>query len=199
MTSPPLAPGSHEPPAHDPSPAWEPRGHVVRWASAPLALTVGLLVTSILFGLLAPRVSVDGSAWGLFPGTTDRVFVQITVTNHAYAPAQLAGVTESPPGLELVSTSVTPGDPPPVTTDLAIDDPTAPLALGHGESATVTVVWEVTDCRHLPADDRDLPVRLRTPLGLARTVGATFPDASGATGAWAVEVAGYVCAPEGRS
>ena len=136
---------------------------------------------------------------GTVPGTTDRVFVQVTITNDAYAPAELIGVTESPPGLDFVAASVTAGDPPPVTTDLAGGEPTAPVTLGHGETAMVTVVWQVTDCRRLPVDDRDLVVWLRTPLGLTRTVDATIPDDLGAPASWAAEVAEHACAAGGGS
>jgi hypothetical protein len=128
----------------------------------------------------------------------------VRMTNDAWASTELAGGGESAPGLRLVATTVATGDDAvfPDAADLAAglerDDPIAPdgpVSFGHGETATLTLVWQVTDCAVVPAHAGPIPVRLRTPLGLSRSVDG--PDDLGIDTPWTVAVARDVCGQPG--
>jgi hypothetical protein len=198
-------------PASDASaePAWQPRGHIVSWASAALAATLALLLTAVAFGLITPRMSRDSWAWGVPASGSDLVRMQIRVTNDAWASTELVGGGESVPGLRLVATTVAPGGAAalPEAADLAAhlerDEAIVPdgsVSLGPGNQATLTVVWQVTDCASVPADPGPVPDRLRTPLGLTRTVDGPSGlgvDELGADVPWTVELARDVCGQTG--
>lgn len=196
MTSPSITPDGDGPAVPDGTPTWEPRGHIVRWAAVALVLTIALLVVSIDIGLLAPRVNRFVSATGTVAGTADHAFVQLTVTNEARGAIRVFGPTEAPPGLELVGTSVTRGDSATPALPTVAQAP-SDRSLGRGETATVTAVWRVTDCDLLPRDDPGIPVEVRTPLGLRRTVEVSVEHGFEPAPAWGREVAKFICG-EGR-
>ncbi len=157
---------------------WLPRPHLVRWAALLLVAVVVLLSMSALFGLVTPRVAtreqVDS---GLLRGSDDLVYAQMVVTNSAYADAELVGAGESVPGLRLTVVSMARGEPGeddlvPAAPSQSDDHP-ASVTLGHGDHATVSLLWQVTDCDEVSVRPPEIPVRLRTPLGLTRTVRAT--------------------------
>jgi hypothetical protein len=185
-------------------PDWPPRCHIVAWASAALVATAGLLLVSVALGLFAPRASTDSWAWAALRPESDLVHMAVRMTNDAWASTELAGGGESAPGLRLVATTVATGDDAvsPDAADLAAglerDDPIAPdgpVSFGHGETATLTLVWQVTDCAVVPAHAGPIPVRLRTPLGLSRSVDG--PDDLGIDTPWTVAVARDVCGQPG--
>lgn len=179
--------------ALDDTPAWEPRGHVVRWVALVLALTILLLVVSIDFGLLAPRVSAFASTTGSVAGTDDHAFVQMTVINEARGAITVFGPSEAPPGLELVATSVTRDDITITPAPPTIAHAPSERSLRQGETATVTAVWRVTDCDLLPRDDPGIPVEVRTPLGLRRAVDVTVDSGLEPSPAWGRRIARSIC------
>lgn len=192
MTSPTTS-GHVAPPAPDGTPAWEPRGHVVRWAAVTLVVTIAVLVVSIDVGLLAPRVSGFTSTTGTVAGTDDQVFVQITVINEARGAITVFGPSEAPPGLDLVATSVTRGNIT-ITPDLpTVADAANDRSLGRGGTATVTTVWRVTDCDLLPRDDPGISVEVRTPIGLRRAVEVKVDSGFEPSLAWGRQIARSIC------
>jgi hypothetical protein len=151
-------------------PDWQPRGHIVAWASAALVATAGLLLVSVALGLFAPRVSTDSWAWGALRPESDLVHMQVRMTNDAWASTELAGGGESVPGLRLVASTVASGDDAvfPDAADVAAglerDDPIVPdgpVSFGHGETATLTLVWQVTDCAVVPSHAGPIPSACR--------------------------------------
>ncbi len=175
------------------------------WASAILSVTLVVLVVAVMFGLITPRVGTTSWSWGTAPGGPALVDVQMRLDNDAWADAQLLGGGESLPGMRLVATTTAPGDvavlpdAAEMATHLAQDDPIVPagaVGIGPGESATLTVVWQVTDCASVPADPPPIPLRLRTPLGLDRTLDG--PAELGADDVpWTLEVVRAVCGGTG--
>jgi hypothetical protein len=180
-----------------------------RAASAAPAATVALLLTAVALGPITPRLSRHSWAWGSLQPGSDLVHMQIRVTNDAWASTELVGGGESVPGLRLVATTVARGDAAalPEAADLAAhlerDEAIVPdrsVSLGPGDQATPAVVWQVTDCASVPADPGPVPVRLRTPLGLTRTVDGPSGlgvDELGADVSWTVELARDACGQTG--
>jgi hypothetical protein len=215
------------PTADDPQvdpPSWRPRGRPDRWAAGLLVATLAFLTVSFAFGLLAPRVDTWPAVNGAVPGADDLVYSRIEVTNTTpigsgpLPDARLVDGGRSVPGLRLVSVGIEPGDAadgPPSMGSAAVDEP-RPVTLEPGDTATVTLVWRVTDCARLPIDPPPIPLVFRTPIGLTRTVDARgasralgengLPEGQYVTddpddlsvfgGGWARWVSHWVCAPD---
>jgi hypothetical protein len=198
VTSPSITPDGVAPAASDGAPAWEPRGHVVRWAAVALALTIAVLVVSIDFGLLAPRVSAFASTTGPVAGTDDHAYVQITVTNEARGAITVFGPNEAPPGLDLVATSVTRGDTAITPALPTVAEAPSEQSLHQGQTATVTAVWRVTDCDLVPRDDSGIPVEVRTPLGLRRAVEVWVHSGLEPSPTWGRQIARAICGEDPR-
>lgn len=139
------------------TPAWEPRGHPVRWAIGIVALLVAVLSVSIWFGALSPQLDVRAAGWVVGSETAT---VTLEVRNEGHADVDLVSVGASLPGLELTGTELSPGRP--LGGDGVVLDP--------GETVTVTLGYRITDCEGVPQDPSGFPLVARTPLGLTRTV-----------------------------
>ena len=161
------------------SPVWEPHGHPVRRAAAAIVAIAALAVASIWFGALSPRVDVRASGWSTEVGDDGRAYVELEVHNDAHAAVRLRAAGESLPGLELVATERASGE------RLGHGDS---VELGPGETATVTLRYRLTDCDRVPDDPPAIPVTLRTPLGVDRTVdgpdGLSYETVDGVTRRW---------------
>jgi hypothetical protein len=177
----------------DPLP-WRPRGRPDRWATALLAATLAFLTLGYTFGLLAPRIDTATPVDGLVPGSDDLVYAHVVVSNTTLADGgflpdtQLVDAGRSLPGLQLVSLGIKPGDTTGEQTAVDASSTVEParVPLRRGDSATVTLVWRVTDCGLVPTDPPAIPLVFRTPLGLTRTVEAraasfALADTDGAT------------------
>lgn len=177
-------------------PQWEPRGHVVGWAAAVVVVAVAVLGVSYAFGLLTPRVG-SGGGFSAGPLSVDdrTVAARFAVTNRAYADTRLLSVGSAVPGLRVVGSTITPSAD-------AVSLPDGAVVLGHGDAASVEVVWQVIDCGRIPADPPPILLEMRTPVGLPRTIDfheATIwlddLHADGATDGWAQSLARGVCDP----
>lgn len=190
-------------PSATPEPVtWQPRGHLVGWAGAILAVAIVVLGTSAVFGLLTPRVSTDhGVTSGLAFDADDTVFATFEVSNEAYGTARLTGADASVPGMSVDTVSFEPLDGATGRADGSVD-------LRHRESAVVTIRWHVTDCGLVPEDAGPIGLEMRTPVGLTRTVDAGTvtrlldgspgtPQQDWPVAGWARSLASRVCGPEG--
>ena len=164
---------------NDDSPAWEPHGHPVRWALGVVTLIAALAVASIWFGALSPRVDVQATGWSNEPGPDGQAHVTLDVHNDAHAAVRLRSVGQSLPGLDLTATELDSGE------RLGGDDTTV---LDSGETVTVTLRYQVTDCERVPDDPPAIPLVLRTPSGLTRTVdgpdGLSYANVDGTVVSW---------------
>jgi hypothetical protein len=156
---------------------WEPRGHPVRWAVAVVSLIAAALVASIWFGALTPLVDVEVGSWTSEAVGDNGATLVLEVSNEAHAGVRLVSAGGPLPGLEPIATELGSGE--------RLGDGNS-IVLDPGETARVTLRYRVTDCAALPGDPPAIPLVLRTPLGLTRTVTADVVDdlVGGDTSRW---------------
>jgi hypothetical protein len=173
---------------HDGGPAWEPRGHPVRWAAGVVTLVAVTMLTSIWFGALTPRVDATPREWGVEVGSSPaEPYVVLDVTNDAHAPVRLVAAGESLPGLELTSAELTTGE--------RLSDRHT-VTLDPGDRVSVTLRYRVTSCADVRAVPPPIPLVLRTPVGLTRTVDgprSLAPEGSVSLVAWTHELVSRSC------
>ncbi|HEV7760105.1 MAG TPA: hypothetical protein VGO78_13985, partial [Acidimicrobiales bacterium] len=115
--------------------------------------------------------------WGAEPGSADQVYLTFDLTNEAHAAVRLRSAGTSLRGLELVAAG-------------------RPVTLGSGETASITLRYRVTDCGQVPAEPAPIPLVLRTPLGLTRTVDgpdSLTQDQYGAPVPWTRDLLSHSC------
>lgn len=143
---------------------WKPQGHPVRWA---VGICLGVAVASLVaiyFGLGAPRMKVRPAVWDGGRELGSPVSLQVELTNQAHSDLTVVSAGEPVPGLAFDGYELTgrqDGSP----------DGTSRLAGGGGQ-LWLTLNYRITDCATVRGEGPAVPVRVRTALGLERTITA---------------------------
>jgi len=124
----------------------------LRWSLAgaiALALLFGLVWQS---GLTVPRLSwTPNSGYGYGGSPRNRtVEYEVRISNRGWTSVEVVGLGRSGPGFELRS----------VRAQL-------PTTLRPGENMDATLLYQVTDCAAVPADEWPVPVTVRRTWGTA--------------------------------
>jgi hypothetical protein len=163
----------------------------LRWSlvsAVALAVLVGLVWQS---GLTVPRLSWPSNAgYGWETSTLDRTIkYEVRIANRGWTTVEVLGLGRSGPGFELRS----------VRAQL-------PTTLRPGEDMDAVLIYQVTDCAAVPADEWPVPVTVRRTWGTATghvqppsqpiQVGQrAYPGRDPFTVQWQRGVADMVCYP----
>jgi len=124
----------------------------LRWSLAgavAVAVLAGLVWQS---GLTVPRLSwTPNSGYGWSSSTLDRTIeFEIRISNRGWSTVEVLGLGRSGPGFELRSVRAP-----------------LPTTLRPGEDMDAVLVYQVTDCAAVPADEWPVPVTIRRTWGTA--------------------------------
>jgi hypothetical protein len=160
----------------------------VRWVAVAVVSTTLACLAAIGTGAIAPQVEVgtagSGPTW-----FDDTLVLTVRVENQAALGTDIVGAGSSAPGVELTGVVVdtdpvgfddlvpSPSGAPapslaPVTPEPGATIPDGGVTIGRGQSVDVVLRYAL-DCEHVASGELTVPIRLRTPLGLTRTVDAT--------------------------
>jgi hypothetical protein len=163
---------------------WKPRGYPVRWALGATTTIAVVCAVSIWFGIFTPRVESQPLSWGPLNGEAGMVELRLELTNQAHTDARLLDIGESLPGMDRQEPQIsTSQDGPP--------DNERHMAAGGGK-LWVTLQYRVTDCAAVPHDPPAIPMTLRTPVGLRRTI-AGIDDLGPDYVPWTTELVSSTC------
>jgi hypothetical protein len=117
-------------------------------------------------------------------GEADLVEIQFELTNQAHTDARLVDVGESLPGMDRQEPQIS-------STQDGPPDNERHMAAGGGK-LWVTLQYRVTDCAAVPHDPPAIPLTVRTPVGLRRTI-AGIDDLGQDYAPWTTELVASTC------
>ena len=176
-----------------------------RKAVAAASVVVALLMAGFAVdrsGFVRAQVEYAGSDSGGASPTTKFLTRQVAVKNTGWTTVRVTGVGENGPGLRLVK----PGGREGLPKDLELPGATPPpFDLHPGQTVTVEVAYQITDCAAVPSDSFPIALRVDRPWG-TQTVDISLPMASAARNTdgvgpdtdmigWQKAVADDVCDP----
>src|SRR2546423_3242513 len=146
--------------------ALDPKAGAIRGAELKRLAVGAVLLVVVLVG--AALLWVSGLvhsrlAWSYAEGygaqTRDRIFAtDVGILNNGWTDVRITGVGQDGPGLKLIDVS----DRPNISTDAGRKPP---FTLHPGQTAVVSLSYQVTDCAAVPSGAFDVPVRVERPWG----------------------------------
>jgi hypothetical protein len=163
-------------------------GHAGRWALAAVGAAVVALAAVLVIGLLSPEVEGVVSPDVAPPPGGHTASVTVRVTNSARVAVRVVGVGTPANGLRFEDVAL-------VNRGSAVEgDPFADgrfITVGPGGEVRLRVRYVLDDCAALPPGDAaGVPVRVKSPLGVERTVTFALDG-----GTWADDVFAGACPP----